>query len=152
MREIHFWECEICRLRHPTPEDAARCEARGVPHLDLPCGMIFGDHRPTAFYKDITFAVRRVKQVPQSHFAQASEWACRDNGHGDSLGSEVCGGPTLRLPQVPPDANHNTFIRMVSWLTANGSKYGVERITVWDGKRAVLLGTFLERARGENSQ
>lgn len=137
------YECEICHRDFLVEKEAAECEARGVPKLP-PIGLIFGnaseiDHRDKKPI-GITFAIAKV--YLEGHAVDASLWACRNNGAGDSLGTDLCGsGNGLHLYGVP-DLRHSTFKRMVRYLTKQKIP-----ITIWDGKDAVPFDVFHARRR-----
>jgi hypothetical protein len=137
MKLIKLYECEICNCRYEDRGSAVRCEDRG-PAAKYPIGCIYGNHRKGNMYENITFAVA-VNRL-EDHANYGASWACRDTGHGDSLGEAKCGGPSLHLTkytgQINPTNQH--FQRMVYWLR----KQQIE-ITVWDGREAILYGTFV---------
>lgn len=111
------YECEICNSLFSTPKAAKDCESRGLASLP-PVGTIFGDHRDGAFYSHITFAVAKAQNL--GHELDISAWACRDNGAGDSLGKETCGGGPINRIESFVDRNHPTCRRMVEWLVRQG--------------------------------
>lgn len=83
-----------------------------------------------AFYGNMTFALAKVWL--DGHTADASMWACRDNGSGDSLGTDLCGGGGYHnYYPGPPDPSHPTFKRLVEWLKNNRPDI---KITVSTGK------------------
>jgi len=102
--------------------------------------MIFASHGDGDFYENITFAL--AKNRIEGHANNMSLWACRDNGAGDSLGEQRCGGGPV--PKVESDygtnidVEHPTFKRMVKWLKSQDIF-----VTVWDGEIAVPLDDFL---------
>lgn len=126
MKKVIYYDCEICGSRHDTPKSALQCEARGYGEI-YPIGCIYGDHSKDAFYGNITFAVARndvwdneVGHVTYlAHVNSGASWACRDNGCGDSLDKNLCGGRSLNLEiynEKDLDKNHPTFKRMVAYL------------------------------------
>ena len=129
-------QCELCKLRYDVMEDCMKCEARG-PGKTYPIGCIYGNHEDASMYEQITFAVA-LNRI-EGHMNCGASWACRDTGHGDSLGPNRCGGPTLWLSKsccnVNPYANH--FKRMIKYLRDN-----MIDITVWDGTKPVSYATF----------
>ncbi len=124
------YECEICGRQFAKRERAAECE--GLSRKEYPVGLIFGDHTPDAFYKDITFAVAKIRFF--GHCNDSPRWACRDNGAGDSVGEEMCGGNFLELSEYDAkfSEDHPTFKRMVKFLKSQNIP-----ITIWNGKEAI---------------
>lgn len=150
MKTITLYECEICKRRYPTSDDAHQCEAKGAPRdprpeNPYPRGMIFYNASdPNNFYHNITFVAAEDGELtgmpsdphwPRKwHFTLM--WAFRDNGAGDSHEvGDVCGGgiqdPSRRSCDIP-DSTHPTFKRAVAFL----KKHKIP-ITVWNGYRAV---------------
>jgi len=126
MKKIIKYECEICRRQFKTECDCKNCEDMGEAP-PYPIGCIYEN----PFYEDITFAVAHNNHDGHANFG--SSWACRDNGYGDSLGVNQCGGVSLKLNKnnnVDPTTPH--FKRMVKWLRSQSID-----ITVWDGEKAV---------------
>ncbi len=140
MKIITFYICETCGLRYKDRDAAIMCEAKGKAPV-YPIGMIYGDHSPGAFYRDITFAV--AGNQPSGHANEGASWACRNNHAGDSIDKQdLCGGTSLRpLPQDAPKATHPTFARMVKLLKSFGFTEDV--ITVWDGFKPVSLKEYV---------
>ncbi len=137
------YQCDICKREYTDVKEAVACEARGTPKLP-PVGLIFGnaseiDHRDKKPI-NITFAIAKV--YLEGHAVDASLWACRNNGAGDSLGKELCGSSNGLYIQGIPNSRHSTFKRMVRYL-----KKEKIPITVWDGKDAVPLDVFFQRRR-----
>lgn len=135
MKKIIFYECELCRRRYTEKKHAEECERAKPP--EYPIGCIYGDHKDS-MYKNITFAVAKNRFT--GHLNVGSSWACRDNGYGDSLGENTCGGNSLMLDKYHAnlDFNHPTFKRMVNWLKSQNIP-----ITVWDGEKAVPLSEYM---------
>jgi hypothetical protein len=130
--------CEVCRAIYIDEFDALNCETQDNPVL-LPKGTMFGDHRKSSEYKDITFAIAKPLQI--GHSDRSLLWACRDNQYGDSLGknfSEQHSG----LSRYRLNPNHPTFKRMVDYL-----KRKKIRPLVWDGEKPVSLTEFKRRSR-----
>lgn len=134
-----YYRCEICNNRHATEQAAWDCENQGKPdvgpHL---VGLIFGDNRPDAFYEDCVFALppkyATDEMIVSGHYLDSSFWACRDNGAGDSLGREFCGGNFLVFE--PDQMSHidiemPAFNRMVNYLR---SKEIIPKLMMLDGE------------------
>ena len=80
MKTITYYQCGICNSRHDTKKDALECEAEGKPWL-APLGLVFGEpSKRGAFHENMTFATAKV--WAEGHTADATLWACRDNGAG----------------------------------------------------------------------
>ncbi len=143
MKKIVTYMCEICHGESRVEKEIVDCEARGRAKAP-PIGLIFGnasetDHRDKKSI-GITFCIAKV--YVEGHGVDASLWACRDNGAGDSLGKELCGsGGGVNIYGIP-DMRHPTFKRMVKYLTKENIP-----ITIWDGKEAVTIETFHARRR-----
>lgn len=119
---VHRYRCDICRRVYETQSDATRCEASGKPQ-EIPVGALLGDPWDESSHHshNLAFAVAgALKGNP--HDCRQILWACRDNGSGDSLGKETCGGETIRLENLPHlsehDLEHPTFVRLIAWLRA----------------------------------
>lgn len=132
MKMIILYKCEICGYMSRNKKEVEKCELRGYGK-EYPIGCIYGNHSENSFYKDITFAVAK-NRTKKSHFNFGYSWACRDNGAGDSIGKNMCGGGGLYLSKSNGklNFNHPTFKRMVMFL-----KYKNIPITIWDGEKAV---------------
>jgi len=130
------YECAICGQRYSEESDAKECEDRGTGE-EYPIGCIHASHVKGDIYENITFAVA-INEI-KGHANWGSDWACRDNGAGDSLGEQKCGCGTLKLYHDKIDPEHPTFKRMVKWLR----KQKID-ITVWDGKKPVKLKEWLK--------
>lgn len=139
--KIVQYECPICNMRYDKREWADECLAKGAGKF-YPVGTIYGDHRPGAFYEDITLCVAENKIERHGNFG--SSWACRDNGMGDSLGDQMCAGNSLTLTKsdkhVDPGSPH--FLRMMKFLRDRQIE-----IRVWDGEEPVLWATFIKRCK-----
>ncbi len=138
MKTIIKYRCEICHRDYETVEHAKECEAQGL-HEIYPIGLIYGNHTKGSLYQNCTFAI--AENRPHKHWLDCSLWACRDNGHGDSLGGSRCGsGNFTHLndyhAKLDPDAPH--FKRMVAWLESQSIP-----VTVWDGEKPVPLAEWL---------
>lgn len=134
MKTVTHYECEICGGRFATPEGAEVCEARGRGP-EYPIGTIYGNHYSDCHHdKDLCFAVAENDLV--DHYNNGASWACRDNGCGDSLGDELCGGPSLSLGEHDGhvDLSHPTTRRMIQWMRGAGIKP-----LLWNGIEAVEL-------------
>lgn len=126
-REIHYWECDVCRRRYDSFEEAEKCEMKGLP-VPPPVGIIFGDNRIGEFYHDVVFSTVRPEKYHHSygHNFDDIKWATRDNGAGDSVGDGFCGGNFFDDPRERPDlyghVNENmpAFRRMVEFLKSEG--------------------------------
>lgn len=139
MKTIILYQCEVCNRQYTNDDSAKTCEAR-EPAPVYPIGMIFGDHTPGDMYSDITFAI--AENHVQEHYNNRSLWACRDTKHGDSLGTQMCGGASLAPlfehdAKLNPDTPH--FKRMVAWLQSQGTP-----VTVWNGDKPVPLDEWLK--------
>lgn len=119
-----IYQCEICGLRFYNEKEAYECENRGVAE-ELPKGLImpYNLHEKDKVYLAI------AGNKPQGHHRNYVYWACRDNGVGDSLGKEKCGGEFLTLESVQRkdkvNINSETFLRLFKWLKSQGIKPSV---------------------------
>lgn len=135
MKTITKYQCEICQRQYDSPESAEQCESRRPPVY--PVGMIYNNPAPNCFYANMTFCVAKIKI--NNHCNDSFVWACRDNGHGDSLSHRLCvdeNSPINLGTCDIPDHEHPTFKRLVAWLQEYKPQI---LITVWDGGRPVLL-------------
>lgn len=142
MKEVTSYICEICGNSYIDKDYALECEAKGKPDAH-PIGLIFGNHSPDAFYKEITFAVARSSV--SGHSLRDSCWACRDNCYGDNTADgEFCGSGNSNILKEKdvPNKEHPTFKRMVKVLKDKGIP-----ITVWDGIKPIPLEEFLKTSR-----
>lgn len=141
MKVIVRYQCEICNGRYEEEDSALACENKGLAE-EYPIGCLWGNHKPEAFYTNITFAVAGNSIGPghHGHLNCGASWACRDNGSGDSLGDQRCGSGTLKLTDWDAhlDPEHPTFKRMVDWLESQDIP-----VTVWNGKKAIPLEEYL---------
>lgn len=130
MKIVTWYECDVCRARYCTPEEAFACESKPAPPV-YPIGLIYGNHQDS-MYRNITFAI--ATEELDGHMNISSSWACRDNSYGDSLDECTCGSGHLILYKCHSRLNkkHPTFIRMVYYLKSRSIP-----ITIWDGKKAV---------------
>jgi hypothetical protein len=131
MRIKTYYICEICGKKYDHEESALGCEARGSYedeiHL-LPIGLIYNTCRDlSSFYPLITFCIAENRTHHENkHSGYLVNWACRNNGYGDSLGDEKCSSPNLytvkdhvrNLKSMFEDFDpfHPTAIRMVEYL------------------------------------
>jgi len=127
------YECEICGSRYHEEQDALDCETRKAPNYTI--GLIYGDAADTSthHHHNLTFCVAEYRV--DRHWNNSGSWACRDNGHGDSLGTEWCGGSgffTLGELDAVKDFTHPTFIRMLAYLKS----VNVTPL-IWDGEKEV---------------
>lgn len=131
MKIVTWYECDVCRARYCTPEEAFACESKPAPPV-YPIGLIYGNHQDS-MYRNITFAVATTEMDRHVNVIRSS-WACRDTGYGDSLDEHTCSSVNLTLYECHGKLykKHPTFIRMVNYLKSRGIP-----ITVWDGKTAV---------------
>jgi hypothetical protein len=132
MKTHTTYECEICHQTYKNKGDAEACESRGVP-TPLPVGLIFGNPQDRDHHsKDLTFCI--ASNEVDGHWYHPPLWACRDNGAGDSLGKELCGGQSsVNLYEGNAVCeSHPTFKRMVEFLRSWGIK-----AYKWDGKKIV---------------
>lgn len=132
MKVIVEFQCEVCRKRYTSQEQAQACESKGkFDPSEYKIGTMFEYHRNG--YVGI-FAVAKTESFSDNpHLGVLSMWACRTNGYGgDSLGEEKRGsdfiesGPgeivrwakyhhiTLKGLETPE------FDRMVSYLRGAG--------------------------------
>ena len=155
--KIITYRCPICASVYgdtrTKPEDAKRlaesCLAKGIAPV-YPPGCMYGNNKPGAFYEHMTFAVafNKVYQRPSlyGHMNLGGSWACRDNGYGDSLYEQTCGGNSLSLSvydsHLDPTTNH--FKRMVKYLQENCLP-----ITVWDGTKPIPYEDFMKKWESE---
>jgi hypothetical protein len=104
------YRCPICRRDYDSRENAQACLDKQVPKL-LPIGTVFsmGD-----FYSGITFCIASNEKAIDRHYYEPSLWACRNNGCGDSLGNDHCGGNFSNVQ--PPIQTLPTFKRMIDYL------------------------------------
>jgi hypothetical protein len=132
MKTIIEFKCEICNKRYKNKIDAQECEAKGVPKLP-PVGLIYGDHRKSAFYTNMTFAIEEVKI--KDHYFIISNWACRDNGCGDSLGEDTCGNSSYLhnwddFESSDMKYDHPTYKRLYDWMIKN-----YKTPVIWNGEK-----------------
>lgn len=149
MKKIVLYECEICHSRHENEEYIKQCEAKGrpIPRPDL-VGVIFGDNRLGAFYEEIVFAIPEIYGYAESlpvasspHYLDSHLWACRNNGCGDSIGDEYCGGSNFfKYDNLENhiDTSLPAFDRMVKFLRKRGLTPKIimpdGTIEVWKGE------------------
>lgn len=126
------YQCEVCSNRFSTEQEALDCEARLIPNYTI--GLIFGQSQDASDHHshNLTFCVAEYRTI--RHLNESGLWACRDNGSGDSLGSELCGSGGLSLGEhdAVKDFTHPTFLRMLTYLKSVD-------ITplIWDGEKEV---------------
>jgi len=129
-----IWICEICRREYSSKEGADDCESHGLAP-SYPIGLIFGNNNGSALYSKMVFCVESIDV--DGHCGYISAWACRDNGYGDSLGDETCGGfPCRGLGEYygNVDTAMPAFHRMVDFLKQRGITP-----TLWNGKEVVKI-------------
>ncbi len=122
VKTLVSYQCGICGREYNKMKDATECESKGIPKFP-PVGLVFGNAK--GFYKDITFCIAKVTR--EGHFVDTSLWACRDNGAGDSLGKNLCGGGSASYGEdwqklESPSRSHPTFRRMIRYLKKNKIK------------------------------
>lgn len=126
------YQCEICGAKYNLERNALHCEAQVIPNYTI--GLIFGDASDATNHHshNLTFCV--AEYSTDKHQNDSALWACRDNGAGDSLGTELCGGMGLHLVKhdAVKDFWQPTFQRMVAYL----STIDVTPL-VWDGTKEV---------------
>ena len=117
VKEISYFECEICKTKHDNKVDALQCEAKGLPDL-YPKGMVFmvDEDNP------MIFAV--IKQYPKyyPHHHAYSTWACRDTNAGDNAGKECYCGLESWDKIYPPNKELPAYERMIKALKKNKFK------------------------------
>jgi len=111
VKEVIFYECEICGERHKNKDNAIDCENIGIKKL-LPIGTIFS----MSGYKNIVFAI--IVQYPNEHRHHHgySTWACRDTGMGDNCAGENYCGMESWDKIYPPDKTLPAYQRMIKVL------------------------------------
>ncbi len=122
--ESHFFQCDICRDKFDTLEEAQECEDKGRMEIPPP-GIIFGDNRPGDMYAGIIFATtdRNDETDLYHHLMYDGRWAWRDNSSGDNVGKELCGsGFYYGLDKLDCHVNQNmpAFARAVKYLKSRG--------------------------------
>jgi hypothetical protein len=81
--------CEVCRARFDTEIEAIACESQVTPEPH-PVGLITAGKRGDFYDEKLAFAIAVC--TIRHHRRCIGLWACRDNGNGDSLGDDMCGG------------------------------------------------------------
>ncbi len=132
-----IYSCEICEHDFNDESGARDCESKGPPKM-YSVGLIFGMPQDDSCHHNhnLTFAV--MGNVPHGHYSGLTLWACRDNGSGDTLGKDRCGGGHSE-PYGIPDPTHPTFKRMVDALQKAGFP-----VSVWNGLEGIPLADFLK--------
>lgn len=130
-----MYKCEICGSIYETEEACKKCEDRGVPDISsIPLYVITQQD-------NLTFADAKIELYSNpGHLYSVLLWACRGNGAGDSLGSELCGAGGLydknkgHLSNYHKVTNLETpeFKRMVQYLVDNDLP-----VRYWDGKEII---------------
>lgn len=151
---ITLYACDICRREYGTHEGAAGCELRGIaPVGEARRGVLLGTPEVAgAFYENLTFAIAEDHgDLSDPHYSSVSLWAARNNGAGDSLGSEKCGsggGAGLQggRPSISREGlTHPTAVRLIAWLREEGIPP-----RVWNGSAIVSLEEYLASPSPEN--
>jgi hypothetical protein len=132
MNIIIQYECDVCKRRYTTEEDAKECESMGVfDNRIYPPGLMF----PYKHHALVgIFSI--PKEIPfyqgDKHLGSSASWACRNTNVGDSLGSETCGGNFYRSDHQGfqiwlsnyhmsnKDMSTKEFARMVGYLRGAG--------------------------------
>lgn len=142
--QIIEYKCSICGSRYSTLDGAEKCESQGKPDFaKAPVGLIVAG---SGMYSKIIFAIMGIHLLNE-HTYEFTLWACRDNGAGDSVGTECCSGNGCTVRPYdenlrnsysePPNTELPAFRRMVCFLKVAGIDP-----TVWTGKEAVGLSDF----------
>ena len=122
--ESHFFQCDICRDKFDTLEEAQECEDQGLMEIPEP-GIIFGDNRRDSFYKDVLFVTtdQMDKSWQDRHIMEDGWWAFRDNGAGDNTGETLCGSGLFEgwcENHFHAGRNMPAFRRAVEYLKSRG--------------------------------
>lgn len=131
MITILEYQCEICRQRYPTVEQALYCERTGrFDPTQFKVGIMW-EYNHNGYVGVFALPKDGAQEYEQyGHLGTIVSWACRAAGHiGDTLGDNRCGdGSLLRSDPASMKkfyAYHNLtkdhvggpeFKRMVNWL------------------------------------
>lgn len=131
MITILEYQCEICRVRYPTAEQAIYCEGTGrFDPTQFRVGVMW-EHNHNGYVGVFALPADGAREYQrQGHLGTIVSWACRaPEFPGDTLGDDRCGNGSLYRSDPKSIkkfyAYHNLttnhvggpeFKRMVNWL------------------------------------
>jgi hypothetical protein len=86
------YRCELCNTKYNSPEEALKCESRGIPDPSkIPIGLMFEYHHNG--FVGIFAMAELTPNGYSKHTLHGLHWAVRVPGYPKySLGKDMCGG------------------------------------------------------------